>query len=55
MKKVLILTTMILAINSFAAEINNDCNEVKKITPAVATKKLLSKKQFLKKYQKQYL
>lgn len=52
MKKVLILTTMILAINSFAAEISNDCNEVKKITPAVATKKTVVQKAVPKKISK---
>lgn len=52
MKKVLILTTMILAINSFAAEINNDCNEVKKITPAAITKKTVVQKAVPKKISK---
>lgn len=52
MKKVLILTTMILAINSFAAEINNDCNEVKKITPAATTKKTVVQKAVPKKISK---
>lgn len=52
MKKVLILTTMILAINSFAAEINNDCNEVKKITPAATTKKTVIQKAVPKKISK---
>lgn len=52
MKKVLILTTMILAINSFAAEINNDCNEAKKITPAATTKKTVVQKAVPKKISK---